>query len=287
MGGIITVWFGDFFQCEEMEGSPLYEYEPFRMLQVRELQTSVRFSDCPIMVNFIRELRTRNPDIQKLKAWLEECKTRPLQLEYVTLMSTRQEIDKYFRNIVENNDHAVYRACIFSSFENQSFIVKDTVAARARVICREADLEFGLFLYPGLKIMISKNFIIGDLHLRNGMFGEILDLEEDAITVTLEVYPGKTFRLARFAWVCGTTGVHVFQFPIIQALSMTIHRVQSRTLDGVNLYLDKLFSPGQVLSAFGRSRYFKNITVRGNIDMGKLVGVRKCLWKYYDERINK
>ncbi len=272
-GGVKVVWFGDFFQCENPEGDMIFKDQEFLSLGTKELKNSLRCDNrLHHLLNLIREDEDNVEEIWQL---ILPCLRRPANTDYVTMFPTRKQVYEYLDR--QSDKHVIsFGSVLFHLLPNSS--EKHNEAH----FHRQADLELDLNVYLGMRILMTKNFDIGLWQIRNGMFGNVIAIEDDFLTVILEHYPGLQFTFGRYVWVCPNTGVHIAQFPVLDASALTIARVQSTTQDGINICLTPNFGYALPISGLGRSKSLDTISIIGEIDIRKWKQVPEDLREYYN-----
>jgi hypothetical protein len=276
MGAIPTFWFGDLFQVEPPKGDWIFEYSLFRRLPAVEMKSSYRHRNSSKLQNFLTLLRQESPDKESISQLVQQLRNHPFNPEYLTLLPTKRAISDFLKTL---NSQA-----LFTDYEMIHYYPNMSEEILNKQLIADSGLEEILRLRAGMPIIVIKNFNVGEFPLRNGMFGTIDDLDEDFVHIKLDYYKGKRFSIARFIYVCSTTGCHILQFPIEQAHALTIHKVQSQSLPGINIGLSPLFSPGQAVSGLGRSVSFETISLIGECDINNLTATSTKVHEYYREK---
>ena len=211
---------------------------------MRELLVSIRHRGCVELSQLLRVLRNPTTIVERVQVLLEPAAQRPMNHDFVVLVPGVADVQ-------QENEHQIaqwglnvhmYAALDYFSHTHQQMI--------RSYFNSFSGLPEQLGLAVGMKVLLIKNLTIEALQMRNGMFGEVVGLEENHMLVNFIDYPGITVLLSRYCFVCQNTGIHRFQFPVIPAYAMTIHRVQSQTLPGINIKLNSLFVTGMAYPGY-------------------------------------
>jgi ATP-dependent DNA helicase PIF1 len=142
----------------------------------------------------------------------------------------------------------------------------------------QAPVEINLNLKIGAQVMFVRN----DMERRyvNGTIGEIIKLEDDKVTVSVEKENGqlKNIEVEKETWeiikyklnekgepLAENMG-NFTQFPLRLAWAITIHKSQGKTFDKVVIDLDKgAFAHGQTYVALSRCRTLEGIVLKKKI----------------------
>lgn len=138
-----------------------------------------------------------------------------------------------------------------------------------------------LILKVGALVMCIRNISV---HCVNGSIGIVTELGDEFIGVRLQ-NTGKIVRLERYKWqkfeyvydentreIEEREKASFEQFPLQLGYAMTIHKAQGKTLDKVNIDMNKgAFAHGQLYVALSRTRARADMHVTGNIEKRSVI----------------
>ena len=153
--------------------------------------------------------------------------------------------------------------------------------------------EHQLVLKIGMPVVLLRN-LNPKLGLCNGVRLTVTDVvNERLLCVKLASNPfGETFLIPRISIIVDDTKDvpckwRRRQFPVMQAFSMTINKVQGQTLDRVAVWLEQpVFSHGQFYTAASRVRNPENIRFYVNEDHDATSSVKTTRNFVYREALN-
>lgn len=143
-----------------------------------------------------------------------------------------------------------------------------------------------LELKAGAQIMFIRNDASADKKYFNGKLAEIVDLNEDEISVLIdgddeiyslkrETWDQKKYSLDENKNITEDILGSFVQFPIRLAWAVTIHKSQGLTFDRLIIDAQKSFASGQVYVALSRCRTLEGIVLKSKITPESIISDRR------------
>lgn len=140
-----------------------------------------------------------------------------------------------------------------------------------------------LSLKIGAQVMLSKN--LPSKGLVNGQHGKVVNLNESSVVVKFN--NGDVHEIEESIWEekslpnaegkITTTGTFL-QIPLKLSWSITIHKVQSTTIDKLYIDMDRgAFAPGMLYVALSRARSLNGLIVSKYIDETDIIVDQRCI----------
>ncbi len=150
-----------------------------------------------------------------------------------------------------------------------------------------------LELKIGSQIMFIRNDASGDKKYFNGKLAEVVDLDENEITVIIdgddeiytlrkEIWEQKRYSLDEEKNITEDVLGSFRQYPIRLAWAVTIHKSQGLTFDRLIIDAGKSFASGQVYVALSRCRTLEGIVLKSKITPEVIFADRRVS-KFQDE----
>lgn len=178
---------------------------------------------------------------------------------YITIVALKRDADKINSsklNSIDGSDNS-YKASVTGTFPEDAFPV-----------------PMNLSLKVGTQVMFARNNY--ESGYRNGTIGQVVKLEDEAITVRVDnreivverssweniAYTYKEERRQIIEEVVGT----FWQFPLKPAWAITVHKSQGLTFDNVVIDMPYTFESGQAYVAFSRCRTLDGIVLKRKVN---------------------
>jgi ATP-dependent DNA helicase PIF1 len=273
MGGVQTLFFGDFYQlpCVNNDGINRYtENENEKMYCFDNPNWNLLFPPQNTIILY-RNMRAINDNF--LSQLLKDIRVGVVKQEYIDALRSRvvsrEDIDKMKIKPVEIvplrrqaeiiNEREMnkidapfieFKAQIVNKLKSGKIIYsREKAIEEALKIEKKSGYVVNLKLKIGTTVMLTTN-ISTDMGLVNGSMGVIKNISVKTIkkfnnknntyiiqkkpVFTVEFTNGNTFDIHRFKWAHKENdNFGVLQFPLIPAYAITIHKIQGQTLDKV------------------------------------------------------
>ena len=227
------------------------------------LMKNLRLRNIPIEI--IELLKTRicfpNPNYITLAPTLKQVEL--LNSNYVNSFSeftTYHAID-LVKNILQSNDFNTY-SC-----------VEDKIPLLKKIQ-----------LAIGMRVLLIQNIKNDIVTLTNGMFATVQSLCSYSIKVIFDDYPLNEFEIPYSVYTDTGTGFERLQLPFMPVAAATINRIQSQTLEGINIYINPLFTHGQCYSGLGRSTTFTNIHILNDFTLEDITFNDEEVFQFYESK---
>jgi ATP-dependent DNA helicase PIF1 len=283
MGGIKFIAFGDYWQCEPPRGEFSFQYRPFREQPVWNVQCSYRHRNDIRVPNLLEAIKNDASD-QEIEVMLQPLWNRAPNDNFVTLVPTREQVD------VKNKAKLdALPGQLWAYSETSFYVGKQEHHLNRHVILHDDEMKHlaqRLELKVNARVLLIQNMTLSDCtELKNGMFGKVMKCELDGVWVKFDMVPDREVFLPRVMAMEHSTGYTRFQIPLLLAWCVTIHRIQSQTLPGINLVLVPSFTHGLAYSGLGRSTSYDNISLdpEVTVDMIKR-SLNNEVRQYYAEK---
>lgn len=295
-GGKQVIITGDIFQLppiakkEEVEyfthkyggiyffNSWAYKIGNFRYIELKEIFRQ-KDEDFINILNDIREGRINEEQIKKLN----ERKVSNVPNGIIQLVSRRSEVDRINMESLNNLYGKIY--------EYNAIIVEGADKVK------ETDFpcEFHLKLKVGALVMMITNDQLNKRWV-NGTLGIITSLSEDMIKVSINgieyVISLVAFKKNKCIYNRLKDGleyipeVTVFQYPIVLAYAITIHKSQGMTYQEIACNLDGCFASGQAYVALSRCANFDTLYLTSMVNPCSIITDKEVI-NFYNELIQK
>ena len=254
-GGLQMLFIGDFLQLPPVDPSGFaFQSEPWAEGNIRviELLKIIRQKDSSF-AHLLRKIRVGrcDPDVMEmLRSRIRAFDPNP-HIKPVILATHNAIVDQI-------NDKSL-RAL---KTEKHCFVAHDAGSPyHVGRLDKDCLAPKNLHLRIGAQVMLLTNLDL-DSGLANGSLGTVTSFSGDAAVV--EFTNGMTRPVSRHTWEI-TEGKEVVaerqQLPFRVAYAITIHKSQGMTLEKVQLYLAKAFSPGQAYVALSRVKSLEGLFI--------------------------
>lgn len=266
MGGIQMVCSGDFLQlpCITKKDDP-----PIILFFKSEVCKQLNFQ----VVTLTKILRQKDVEFQKILFYVRTAAHTPKSVEIADIEEA-ERVKKILNDFIDS-----HRQPTNSSDNNADDGAVDIVTVNKDVdainTTRLAMLPGAEKVYnviddvpPGFRVQ-STTFNVSSYPLRlkmyarvmllsnrpndklvNGSLGVVVKLGHDTITVKFD--SGQTVEFSRQAYKSPCNSATRFQFPFNLAWALTTHKCQGLTFNKVRLHLSRIFSTGQMYTAWSR-----------------------------------
>jgi hypothetical protein len=261
-------------QSYQPTGDFLFKDKLFQTFETREMRYSYRHKNDNEMQKISLALRRSKMDNETKRKL--QLRMLPMKQEYLTIAPTKKLVKQLNDNYISQFTQTVI-------YDAVQLIQNKIVDGDQRgLLLEEKDVcEIQLQISKTMRVMILKNLYNHELPIRNGMLGTIISMFEHYIQVNLDIYPDTIFNITRSVFIDPGTGYECIQFPIRPLGGATISKIQSQTLDGVNIICEPLFTHGLAYSALTRSKTLKTIQLLGQVDFDAFLCTHPEILEYY------
>jgi hypothetical protein len=272
-GGAPVVMFGDFGQLGPIvkEGDPqaqwLFESPllgDFIRIRLRTIHRQAQDQDFIKALSIVRNGSQLPQDIQDLDRVLRARRIDDLPRVLGRIMDEGATFIACTRAKVSNmNSNCLTRipSTLFLSNAVDTRVGGRASSWRQDQVERETGLDTELRLKVGARVMITANLDIQN-GLVNGAMATVLRFEDFIIVLRMNE-TGAVIRLRRHTQETLDGKQSRKQFPITLAYALTVHRVQSLTLNKVIVDFSDTFASGQAYVALSRVRRLADLEIFG------------------------
>lgn len=295
MGGIQTIFIGDFFQLPPVVKNKECQRDDFcfssKVWKELKLETIIlkdvkRQSEINYInvLNHIREGKTVEEDWELI---LERYRNMPLDIatdkSKLHLYATNKEADSFnemcfgliksppitFTSVDQIEYYDEDKKLIYTEKDISKFDTFQKIFDDEFRVLRELKLKVGC------RVMLLKNIAVAQ-GLANGSCGTVVETGNDVIKVRFdngrtlplakvefETYKYKKIYIKKESKESYKQRVVRKQFPVRLAYGITIHKSQGMTFDNLVIHLDKIFAAGQCYVALSRTTSLSGLNPLG------------------------
>ncbi len=284
LGGIKVLFTGDFLQLKPVNDDFIFETQLWKDMKfvIIKLNTPHRFINKE-HYNFLQRIRIANPieeDISKINSRVkayEEYMNKEEKKETIIptkIYPLREKVDEENQEELSKLEGKYYKfkcidTYIISKKNIDNEIIKDNNGNITAI--KPYDKYFDesvpkiLLFKIGAQVMLTKNISVED-GLTNGSRGIITGFskEEEKFFIEVLFKNGKKHLIGinNYDFKDEKVKITRYQFPLILAYALTIHKIQGSTLDyGIMELGDNIFSAGMAYVALSRVRSLEGIYI--------------------------
>lgn len=307
-GGIIIIASGDFFQLppiphkinnKEIESSKnfCFEYEEWPKLfpfvinlefprrQMEDLKyfeiVSKIGKNLSITPDELKSIKSRTFNNEDVEVGKELLKIFPTKLEAAgenerALKILDSPLEKFQRNI------SVYRMIKGTKTRVKEFDEKSSI--QVEEISKTCPLPQIFELKVGIPVMMTSNILMNKHGVVNGSRGTFKSIKPNGDPIVYFNRIDKEISIEKQTWRSpdGDLIVECQQYPLCQANAITIHKSQGSTVQGVAVYLGKIFAEGQMYVALTRVKCLDDLIIVGDVFLHNIKTNEKVI-KWYSE----
>jgi ATP-dependent DNA helicase PIF1 len=275
MGGIQTIFLGDFFQLPCVSpglnqeekfcfDSPLWE-EMFGENTII-LTKNMRAANDIVLASMLERIRVGKipsnflPVLQQRVITEEEIHN--MEVKPVQIVPTKMMASRINRREIQKLDGKTYT--FTPGMVNPGKLNKTQMKREVARIEKNANYIVSLELKVGANVMLIQNISVED-GLVNGSMGVITGIYQKsplypADIINVKFSNGIETHIKRHTWMNDNNTFGITQIPLIPAYAITIHKIQGQTLDKVCANVGEgIFECGQSYVALSRVRSLNNL----------------------------
>jgi ATP-dependent DNA helicase PIF1 len=277
MGGIQTIFLGDFFQLPCVRpglnqeekfcfNSPLWE-EMFGENTI-VLTRNMRAVNDMVLASMLERIRVGNMKDSYHKVLNERIVTeddiQQMEVKPVQVVPTKTMAHRINKREIEKLEGKSY---VFTpNAVNPGGIKKSQMRREVERIEKDANYIVSLELKIGVNVMLIQNQSI-ESGLVNGSMGVVTRIVEKSPhspkdVIYVKFANGDEVGINRHSWMNESETFGISQFPLIPAYAITIHKIQGQTLDKVCANIGTgIFECGQSYVALSRVRRLEDLYI--------------------------
>ena len=273
-GGIQLLLFGDFYQLPPVEAGGIdknfcFETNSWQELNLVtiKLEKIYRQSEASFIkaLNNIRENKIDEDDFKLLKS--REIDYDTTESSMLHIFSRNDEANNYNKQKFDAIDSKVYTYKANTGvYRGEKYIEKEFTDRELMIIDifqKSCKALTELFLKKGCRVMLMINLDF-EKGLINGSRGEVVDLDDNSITVKFDNGIVENVKAHKFEYYYNDIlTASMTQFPLRLAYAITIHKSQGMTLENVVVDCNKIFEEGQTYVALSRVKNLDGLYLRG------------------------
>ena len=279
MGGIITIFSGDFYQLPPVEGTFCFNCPLWNKLFPWECHIQYkkifRQKDDELFQDILKQIRNGKVDDKYLK--LLEQKEKEPNGNGVKLFAKRQNVE--MENIVEY-EKLQTKEYVFELIKDNIDCYEESFLDEVnKVLIKDSRWDIKVKLKVGCKVMLTYNLDIPN-GICNGSQGEIIAFENGHPVVKFTNGIKRTIKRQEiksedYPDIC------ISQIPLILSYAITIHKAQGVTLEKATIDMDNIFKDGQAYVAISRVKTWNGLS----INKFKKSSIRsdKTVKKFYED----
>lgn len=258
-GGRNVILIGDFFQLAPVKGDMAFTSTMFDLFKWHVLREQVRFKGSLAdkfkeILSFIR-LGNINETVKSFLRRIQESQYLNISKTlYTALFSRRQDALNCNEKCIEELSGPMF-----------TFEAEDDFKLQEKDVQAVCNAQKVLYLKVGMRVMFIRNDYTNDIS--NGTIGIVLNIVQGKASVLYAVRDHvkqiTIHHQTRFRFTINGVLYSRFQFPIIPAFGLTVHKAQGKTLTYMLLNLNNsYFAPGQAYVALSRIANVENLVIR-------------------------
>lgn len=285
-GGLHVLFSGDFLQLPPVKDRFCFKCPLFEMLTPIFLGKNLRQQSDSSWCKLLNRIALGDMNESDYKT-LDSRKRTEEELDALVnidlrLAATKAEVDDY-NHTMQNEINSECTDLLAIDIFGVNDIASGHLADEDHVPKDDRDcggLPKVLRISLGSKVMLIKN--IGD-GLVNGSMGTVHLLKtnsnhcvtvvyvkfDDSMSGVLLQDPNHEYSIPleriKSEFLCNGRTINRYQFPLIPAWSVTIHKSQGLSLNKAIISVEKCFAPGQAYVAFSRVKSLEGVFIHGNI----------------------
>lgn len=259
MGGIITIFSGDFYQLPPIKSKFCFKCPLWNKLFPREChiqyKKNFRQKDDELFQNILEQIRNGKVDDKYLK--ILQQKAKQPNGNGVKLFAKRDLVKD--ENLVEYEKLQTKEYVFELIKDNIDCYEKSFLDEVHKLLKKDSAWDDKVKLKVGCKVMLTQNLSISE-GLCNGSQGEIIDFENGHPKVRFTNGTERTIKRQEiksedYPDIC------ISQIPLILSYAITIHKAQGVTLEKATIDMNSMFADEHAYVAFSRVKTLDGLSI--------------------------